>query len=162
MKNTLKAAGIYLLVFICAVVHTNRVLGQTGSGQRLHITLIGFADRWADYGSRGDTPGFRDYLGVLHQTTADKHSRDVFIKLRLLYWSQDKSDPKSFSEEGQKERIFKANRDSSCDETFASLSHDGDVSNFDPQSKPSRFIHLHGKLTELPSPKATLPCYEVE
>ncbi len=86
----------------------------------------------------------------------------IFVKVRFLYWQEGKSDPKSFSEADQQERVFKAQRDSSCDETFASLGHEGDVSYLDPQSKPSRFIHLRGKLTGLPSPKAALPCYEVE
>jgi hypothetical protein len=57
---------------------------------------------------------------------------------------------------------FNATRESSCDETFASLSHNGDVSFLDPQMKPSWFLQIHGSLTELPPPQATLPCYEVK
>jgi hypothetical protein len=162
MTNILKSKGILLLMSLYMLLISNQGRGQGGSGQQIHITLTGFADRWADYGSRGTTPGFRDYLGVLHQTAEGKHSHDVFVKLRFLYWQVGKSDPKSFSEVGQQERVFKAQRDSSCDETFASLSHEGDVSYLDPQLKPSRFIRLRGRLTTLPSPKATLPCYEVE
>src|SRR5262249_12318652 len=157
-----KATGIFLLMSLYMLLISNQGHGQAGSGQQLHITLTGFADRWADYGSRGDTPGFRDFLGVLHQPAGGKRSRDVFVKLRFLYWQEGKSDPKSFSQADQQERVFKAQRDSSCDETFASLSHEGDISYLDPQSKPSRFIHLRGSLTGVPSSKATLPCYVVE
>jgi hypothetical protein len=162
MMNISKATRILFLMSLYMLLISNQGYGQVGSGQQLHITLIGFADRWADYGSRGTTPGFRDFLGVLHQPTTDKRSRDVFVKVRFLYWGEDKSDPKSFSEADQKERGFKAQRDSSCDETFASLSHEGDVSYLDPQGKPSVFIHLPGKLVALPSPKVALPCYEIE
>jgi hypothetical protein len=162
MMNVSKASRILFLMSLYILLIPNQGYGRAGSGQQLHITLIGFADRWADYGSRGTTPGFRDFLGVLHQPTGGKSSRDIFVKVRFLYWQEGKSDPKSFSEADQQERVFKAQRDSSCDETFASLSHEGDISYLDPQSKPSRFIHLPGKLTGLPSPKAALPCYEIE
>jgi hypothetical protein len=100
-------------------------------------------------------------LAVQHQRVQGKRPH-VFIKLRFLYWPQDKSDPESLSENGQQERVLNAKRDSSCDETFASLSHEGDVSYLDPQLKPSRFVHLRGSSTNLPPPQATLPCYEVK
>src|SRR4029077_18549045 len=154
MTNILKSNGILLLVSLYLLSISNQGRGQAGSGQQIHVTLTGLADRWADYGSRGTTPGFRDYLGVLHQTAEGKHSHDVFVKLRFLYWQAGKSDPKSFSEAGQQERGFKDERDSSCAETFVSMSHEGDVSYLDPQLKPSRFIRLRGRLTTLPSPKA--------
>jgi len=162
MKNIFKATGICLLMSLCVFVDSNRLRGQAVVGQSIRVSLVGFADRWADYGSRGDTPSFRDFLAVQHQGVAGKRPHDVFIKLHFLYFPQDKSDPKSLSENGQQERVFKANRDSSCDETFASLSHDGDVSYLDPQLKPSRFVHLRGSSTKLPPSQATLPCYEVK
>ena len=162
MKCTFKATGICLLMSLCAFVDSNRLRGQTVDGQQLRVNLVGFADRWADYGSRGDTPSFRDFLAVHHQGVQGKRPHDVFIKLRFLYWPQDKSDPKSLSENGQQERVLNAKRDSPCDETFASLSHKGDVSYLDPQLKPSRFMHLRGNTTNLPPPQATLPCYEVK
>lgn len=162
MKCIFKAAGICLLMSLCAFVDSNRLRGQTVDGQQLRVNLVGFADRWADYGSRGDTPSFRDFLAVQHQAVQGKRPHDVFIKLRFLYWPQDKSDPKSLSENGQQERVLNAKRDSSCDETFASLSHEGDVSYLDPQLRPSRFVHLRGSSTKLPPPQATLPCYEMK
>ena len=162
MTNILNTKRILLLMALGMLMMSAAGNAQADRGQQIHITLTGFADRWADYGSRGTTPGFRDYLGVLHQTAEGKHSHNVFVKLRFLYWQEGKSDPKSFSEADQQEGVFKAQRDTSCDETFASLSHEGDVSYLDPQLKPSRFIRLRGKSTALPSAKATLPCYVVE
>lgn len=162
MKCIFKATGICLLMSLCVFVDSNRLRGQTVDGQQLHVNLVGFADRWADYGSRGDTPSFRDFLALQHQRVQGKRPHNVFIKLRFLYWPQDKSDPKSLSENGQQERVLNAKRDSSCDETFASLSHEGDVSYLDPQLKPSRFVHPRGSSTNLPPPQATLPCYEVK
>jgi hypothetical protein len=162
MVDISKATRMFLLISLCTLLISMHGYGRGGSEQKLHITLTGFADRWADYGSRGTTPGFRDFLGVLHQPTGDKRSRNVFVKVRFLYWGESKSDPKLFSQADQQERVFKAQRDTSCNETFASLTQEGDISYLDPQLKPSRFIHLRGRLTALPSPKAILSCYEVE
>lgn len=162
MKYIFKVTGICLLISLCAFEDSNRLRGQTVDVHQIRVNLVGFADRWADYGSRGDTPSFRDFLALRHQGVQGKRAHDVFIKLRFLYWPQDKSDPKSLSENGQRERVLNAKRDSSCDETFASLSHEGDVSYLDPQLKPSLFVHLRGSSANLPPPQATLACYEVK
>src|SRR5258708_4365190 len=136
MKCTFKATGICLLMSLCAFVDSNRLRGQTVDGQQLRVNLVGFADRWADYGSPGDTPSFRDFGGSATKGSGEATAQ-CFHQTRFLYWPQDKSDPKSLLENGQQERVLNAKRDSSCDETFASLSHEGDVSYLDPQSQSS-------------------------
>lgn len=162
MKNVWKVAIFYVLTALSTFMLPCQLCGQEVERHAIHVTLVGFADRWADYGSRGDIPGFRDFLAVLHQPGSGGTPREVFIKLRLLYWGQGKSDPKSMSEGKQQERVFDAKRDSTCDEDFASLRHEGDVSYLDPKLKPSRFERIRGSLTNLPPPQASLPCYEVK
>ena len=150
--------NLYALGLACCIAAGFR----PDSEQPLRVNRVGFADRWADYGSRGDTPSFRDYLAVLHLSAPDERPNDLFIKLRLFYFPQDKSDPASLSRGGHRLRSFNAERQSSCDETFASLSQNGTLSFLDPKLKASRFVHLHGKIKRLPESKEMLPCNEVK
>jgi hypothetical protein len=150
----------FLILFLSMFLNSGR--SQQTDSPQLRVLLIGFADRWADYGSRGDTPGFRDFLGVLHQPTGGKSSRDVFVKLRFLYWQEGKSDPKHLAEGPAREMSFAAAREASCDETFASLSRSKQVSFLDPQLKPSRFVIMSHAPVKRPRAQSVLPCYQVK
>ena len=162
MTNNRIAALFNTLMALSMLMISHCLFGQAVKEQPLRATLAGFADRWANYGSIGDFPGFRDFLAVLHQPTPGGTPHDVFIKLRFLYWGEGKSDPKSLSVGVQQERVFDAMRDTACDESFASLSHEGDVSYHDPQLKPSRFVRIQGPLKKLPQPQVSLACYVVK
>lgn len=160
MKKEYIFVSIWLAMFFCTIAVSSRLCAQADKEQPLRVTLIGFADRWADYGSRGNTPGFRDFLAILHRKSRREH--DSFIKVRYLYWREGKSDPKVLSKGKQKNQVLRAKRDSSCDETFAALSHEGEISYLDPQLKPSQFVHMKGSVSKLPPPEMILPCYEVK
>lgn len=81
------------------------------------------------------------------------------MKVSFQYWGEGKSDPRRFADSKQVERIFMAERDSFCDETFDKLSQEGDIEYLDPELRPSRFVRIPGKTKTLPSPGTTLPCY---
>lgn len=161
MKTGCKVASMWSLLLSVIVLSTS-LCAQARGERTIRVTLVGFADRWADYGSRGDMPGFRDFVAVLHESRPGGASHDSFIKIRFLYWREGKSDPKSFSEGEQQRRVIEAKRDVSCDETFGTLSREGEISYLDPQLKPSRFVHMKGRFSKLPPPQMRLPCYEVK
>jgi len=129
--------------------------------ERIRVRLIGLADRWSDYGSRGDTPSFRDFLGVRLNSKSRTGTPTEFVKLRFLYWPQDHADPGDLAKGTSKEEDFDATRDPSCDETFSSLSVGGQISFLDPQLRPSRFVLLPNAPTRRPLRQFVLPCYEV-
>lgn len=151
-----------LLVYLAASMIMCGVLFAQSMNSSIRVTLVGFADRWADYGSRGDTPGWRDFLGVLRCPREKKCTGNSFVKVRMLYWGEGKSDPRKLADAEQVERTFTAKRESSCDETFEHLSHQGDVNYLDPKLRPSRFVRITGNINRLPALETTLPCYQVE
>ena len=128
-------------------------------GQKLRVLLVGFADRWADYGSRGDTPSFRDFLALRR---GQRGALSEFINLRLLYWPQDNADPKKLAESPSREITLDAAREATCDESFSSLNSSGQVSFLDPEMKHSRFVILQHAPAMRPRAEAILPCYEVK
>lgn len=151
-------------VFLILLVFRFSISGhckQTTS-HPIRVQLIGFADRWADYGSRGDTPSFRDFLAIKKSGNGRKAEPGEFIKLRLLYWPQDKSDPKHLSEGPSRKMSFVAARELTCDESFASLSRSKQVSFLDPQLKPSRFVFMKNAPAKKPLAQSVLPCYQVK
>jgi len=157
-----KAIGRLALLFLVMVLLSTWGHSQGGAVPEMRITIIGFADRWADYGSRGDTPSFRDFLAVRSRPGGRNGEPVEFIKLRLLYWPQDKSDPKQLASGPAREMSFAAAREETCDETFASLSKAGQVSYLDPELRPSRFLFLAKAPAQRPIPTLLLPCYQVK
>lgn len=150
----LSATSMFILVLI--------TFAQTyDPGRRVNVVLVGLADRWSDFGSIGDGPSVRDFLALIRDRYGKKPSASEFIKLRFLYFPQDRSDPKDIAKKGSAEQEFFARRAQWCDETFASLKASGDVSAHDPDLRPSRFLKLSGDEIKLPQPKNLLPCYEV-
>jgi hypothetical protein len=152
-----KAIGRSLL-FLLLALFSPSCHSQVENVPEMRVIIVGFADRWADYGSRGDTPSFRDFLAIRSR----RGEAGEFIKLRLLYWPQDKSDPKQLASGPSREMSFAAAREETCDETFASLSRGKQVSYLDPELKPSRFLFLAKAPAERPRPTLMLPCYQVK
>jgi hypothetical protein len=161
-KTSKKAAKTAFLVVILSAAACCYGQIQQPEILQLRAKLIGFADRWANYNSRGDTPSFRDFLAVTGAPGENTDTSQRFIKIRILYWPQDNSDPKDLIQATLHEQHFNVRREPSCDETFASLSHEGEVSYLDPQLKPSRYMHLRGTGQKLPPTESVLPCYEVK
>jgi hypothetical protein len=160
MTHVSKAVIICAMEAALALACYCQTQGQRDHAQRLNVQVVGFADRWANYGSRGDTPSFRDFLAVI--PPKGKRTERVFIKLRFLYFPQDNDDPKSLAETGRQQRkIVNAVRDSLCDETFANLSRSGEIEFLDPELKPSQFVVLHGDVKGMPANEGLLPCYVV-
>lgn len=147
-----------MLIVLVVAMLSARGHSQGETVPQMRVVIVGFADRWADYGSRGDTPSFRDFLALRSR----KGEAGEFIKLRLLYWPQDKSDPKQLASGPSREMSFAAAREETCDETFASLSRGKQVSYLDPELKPSRFLFLAKAPAERPRPTLMLPCYQVK
>jgi hypothetical protein len=153
-------ACLFLALLVFTFLNSSHC--QRTDSQELRVLLIGFADRWADYGSRGDTPSFRDFLAIKKGRNDRTVESGEFIKLRLLYWPQDKSDPKHLAEGPSREMSFPAVREASCDETFASLSRSKQVSFLDPELKPSRFVFMSNAPSKRPRARSVLPCYQVK
>lgn len=162
MTRSYKAVKRCSLFILLVFTFLNNGFAQQTNSPPLRVLLVGFADRWADYGSRGDTPSFRDFLAIKRGLKGRAAEPDEFIKLRLLYWPQDKSDPKHLADGASREMSFVATREASCDETFASLRKGKQVSFLDPQLKPSRFVFMSHAPAKRPRAQSVLPCYEVK
>jgi hypothetical protein len=162
MRNKIKVKWSWMLIASLFVGVLRLGQAQAPVQQELPVKLVGFADRWADYGSRSDTPSFRDFLAILKTSGNNKGSFGQFIKIRIMYWPQDKSDPKQLAEYGPYTMVFNAAREVRCDETFADLSREGQVSFLDPQLAKSHFLRLPDAPTKMPLAKSMLPCYEVK
>ena len=157
-----KAIGRFTLLFLIVALLSARGRSQGEVAPEMRIVIVGFADRWADYGSRGNTPSFRDFLAIWRRPGGRSGEPDEFIKLRILYWPQDKSDPKHLATGPSREMSFAAAREETCDETFSSLSQSRQISYLDPQLRPSRFLFLAKAPAERPRPTLILPCYQVK
>lgn len=158
MIRNLKLIRTCLLVLMFIANFYLFGIAQQLKEQKLRVLIVGFADRWVDYGSSGGTPRFRDFLAI---RLGQQDVPDEFIKLRLLYWPQDKADPRQLAERSSREITFEALRELHCDESYSSLSRSGKVSLFDPELTPSRFVILRGAPKKRPPEDAILPCYEV-
>jgi len=132
--------GITLLLFTFVL----QVQGSSSENapQTIRAVLVGMADRWADYGSRGDVPSVRDFLAVERLRRSDGVWSSKFIKVRMLYWPQDKSDPRRLVLVPAHEAELMATRETSCDESFSNLSRTGQVSFLDPNSAVPRQISI--------------------
>jgi hypothetical protein len=145
-------------VFLFALLSIAQIRGER---RRINVVFVGFVDRWSNYGSIGDVPSIRDFLALMRGPSGKESMPPKFIKLRFLYFPQDKSDPIVFAKRDPSEKEFFASREPACDESFSSLSRIGDVAAHDPDLRPSRFLKLSGDEIKLPQPKNLLPCYEV-
>jgi hypothetical protein len=162
MSARRKVIGRFVLFFLAVIMISSRGRSQGEAVAEMHVVIVGFADRWADYGSKGDTPSFRDFLAIRSQPGGRGGAAGEFIKLRLLYWPQDNSDPKRLAEGPSRGMSFAAAREETCDETFSSLSRSKQVSYLDPELRPSRFLFLAKAPSERPRPSLILPCYQVK
>ena len=141
MSARRKVIGRFVLFFLAVIMIASRGRSQGEAVAEMHVVIVGFADRWADYGSKGDTPSFRDFLAIRSQPGGRGGAAGEFIKLRLLYWPQDNSDPKRLAEGPSRGMSFVAAREETCDETFSSLSRSKQVSYLDPE------LRSHAKTT---------------
>ena len=63
MSARRKVIGRFVLIFLAAIMISSRGRSQGEAGAEMHVVIVGFADRWADYGE----------LGTAHSNTIYQH-----------------------------------------------------------------------------------------
>jgi hypothetical protein len=115
--------------------------------------VVAFADRWSDFGARGNVPSVRDFL-------ASKKGQAKLVKLRVHYWPQE-ADPLNGIGLKASTISLHVTRSKFCDESVASLKGNGEIDPSDPELRRPRLKVLQGaERTKVPSEKTTLACYE--
>ena len=155
---------VQTLALVCLSLHgTGSYTQQVKAGEQENVVvhIIGYADRWSDYGSTGAMPSERDFLATEQKPRSAPNAAGEFIKVRFLYFPQDKTDPKAEMAKGTSRKELDARREPTCDERFSDLSKAGVVSALDPEGRPSGFKRLFYPHAKLPPPTVLLPCYEV-